>query len=198
MVVWSWTHYHCHSVKQGFPASLFSPPCSKVRNQRAQLSVVPECCWVYPAAHWHWVSIIVWTWVFPRSHSSLISVVLWSGKPRSLPQIYRVHWFHVLRDWIEHLCFNKNNCHGLRNKKWPIPQGAKSPGRMALPEAWHGLFVLYQSANLLKLCCCLWFSSFFPCGVAVKCYGNPGYILLIKYSQLLPSWSGQMDSSRMH
>ena len=101
----------------------FLPSCSKVRNQRAQLSVVPECCWVYPAAHWHWVSIIVWTWVFPRSHSSLISVVLWSGKPWSLPQIYRFHWFHVIRDRIEHLWFHKNNCHWLRNKKWPIPKG---------------------------------------------------------------------------
>lgn len=101
----------------------FLPSCSKVRNQRTQLSVVPECCWVYPAAHWHWVSIIVWTWVFPRSHSSSISVVLWSGKPWSLPQIYRFHWFHVIRDWIEHLWFHKNNCHWLRNKKWPIPKG---------------------------------------------------------------------------
>lgn len=85
----------------------FSPdPVQRLGIKEPQLSVDPrkkkKCCWVNPATYWHWVKAIVRrgvpkiTWIL-NQHFPL----KWQT-PEPAPNL-EIHWFHVIRDWIEHL-----------------------------------------------------------------------------------------------
>lgn len=125
----------------------FFNPCSKVRNQRA-----PALSGSQNAAGL--TQPRIGTGSMPLSGPGCSQITLMCNQrsplrwqaPEPAPNL-GIHRFHVIRDWIEHFCFNRNNCHWHRNKKPPVPKGQSH--RAGEPSLKYGMVPLFCASQFL-------------------------------------------------